>query len=93
MKGNISFPRNKKELRNLFSFPTVLRYMVCMLKILTNEDSSTRRDAPDTHLHWLLGLVSPAGLLCVTWHGDVFRQDGSKRPRANCENSKAKGFR
>lgn len=93
MKGNISFPRNREEPRNLFPFPTAFRCMICMLKILTNEDSSTRRDAPDTRLSWLLGLVRPAGLLCVTWHGDVFRQDGSKRPRANCENSKAKGFR
>lgn len=32
----------------------------------------------------------PAGPLCVTLCGDVFRQDGSKYPRANCENSKAK---
>lgn len=51
------------------------------------------RDAPDTHCtgSWAL---SPAGLLCVTWHGDGFSLAGSKHPRANCENSKAKkGFR
>lgn len=44
----------------------------------------------EMHQHWLLGLGSPAGSLCVTWHGDVLRQDGSKRTRAHCEGSKAK---
>lgn len=51
-------------------------------------------EVPGTALGWLLDRVRPAGLLCGTWRGDVFREDGSKLPRANCENSKAKnGFR
>ena len=60
-----------------------------MLKRPTNRDSQ-RGEMRQTHTALALGPPSPAGLLCATWRGDVFRPDGSKRPRAHCENSKAK---
>jgi hypothetical protein len=63
---------------------------VCYENSQQGQSTKESRDAADVPLRWLLSLVSPAGMLCAAWRGDVPRQDGSKDTRADSENLKAR---